>query len=139
MEENQNIEVTEQTPTIVESTPSEEQKKFSEMVAQIAELNLEVDDIVLFRNNVLGRINSISINDADLMYRVYVKVGQDTIITLNEEFKNMMDDRNYDAHKIIAKDFTNEKVIIELDEIVLSKSEAQEQLSSITGQKIIIE
>lgn len=139
MEENQNIEVTEQTPTIVESTPSEEQKKFSEMVAQIAELNLEVDDIVLFRNNVLGRINSISINDADLMYRVYVKVGQDTIITLNEEFKNMMDDRNYDAHKIIAKDFINEKVIIELNEIVLSKSEAQEQLSSITGQKIIIE
>ena len=138
MEENQNIEITEQTSTVIETTPSEEQRKFSEMVAQMAELNLEVDDVVIFRNNALGRISTIQISELSMIYRIYVKVG-DSIITLNEEFKNLSDNIGYDVKKIMSHDFTNEKVEIELNEVIISKTEAQRQLSEVTGKNIIIE
>ena len=138
MEENQNTEITEQTSTVIETTPSEEQRKFSEMVAQMAELNLEVDDVVIFRNNALGRISTIQISELSMIYRIYVKVG-DSIITLNEEFKNLSDNIGYDVKKIMSHDFTNEKVEIELNEVIVSKTEAQRQLSEITGKNIIIE
>ena len=63
----------------------------------------------------------------------------DKIITLNELFKDMTDDVNYNAVKIISKDFTNTKVEIEIEEIVLTKEQAQEELSSLKGQTVIIE
>lgn len=138
MEENQNTEITEQTSTVIETTPSEEQREFSEMVAQMAELNLEIDDVVIFRNNALGRISAIQVSELSMIYRIYVKVG-DSIITLNEEFKNLSDNIGYDVKKIMSHDFTNEKVEIELNEVIISKTEAQRQLSEVTGKNIIIE
>ena len=124
---------------IKEPEPTPEQLAFRELVASLAELNLEKDDIVIFNNKEIGRIDSISINEEDLMYRIYVKVTDNLIITLDENFKNLNDNKGYDATKILSKDFINIKVEIEIENLILTIEEAQEELSKIKGQTVIIE
>lgn len=126
-------------PVVESNEPTPEQIAFDELLEKMNELQLEKDDIVIFYNNQIGRIDGIFISKEDLMYRIYVKVTNDKIITLNELFKDMTGDINYNAVKIISKDFTNTKVEIEIEEIVLTKEQAQEELSSLKGQTVIIE
>ena len=126
-------------PVAEPESPTPEQIAFDELVEKMGELQLEKDDIVIFYNNQIGRIDGIFISKEDLMYRIYVKVTNDMIITLNELFKDMTGDVNYNAVKVISKDFTNTKVEVEIEEIVLTKEQAQEELSSLKGQTVIIE
>lgn len=131
--------IVEEEEEIKEPEPTPEQLAFRELVASLAELNLEKDDIVIFNNKEIGRIDSISINEEDLMYRIYVKVTDNLIITLDENFKNLNDNKGYDATKILSKDFINIKVEIEIENLILTIEEAQEELSKIKGQTVIIE
>lgn len=127
-------------PTDIETQePSEEQKAFDKLVLEMEQLNLEKDDVVVFRNGMLGRIDAISIDKDNLMYRIYVKLADTLIITLNEHFENMEENSNYNVDKIISKDFTNVKVEVKLDDLILTKEQAQEELTNLKGQNVIIE
>lgn len=128
-----------QSTDIETQEPSEEQKAFDKLVLEMEQLNLEKDDVVVFRNGMLGRIDAISIDKDNLMYRIYVKLADTLIITLNEHFENMEENSNYNVDKIISKDFTNIKVEVKLDDLVLTKEQAQEELTNLKGQNVIIE
>lgn len=123
----------------IDTTPSPEAVAFDELVAQMGELNLAVNDIVLFRNNLIGRIENISIDKGFYQYRIYVKLANDFIVTLNEQFKNMIDDAGYDVVRIISADFTNTKIEVEPEDLVLTIDEAQEELTKLKGQNVIID
>ena len=88
-------------PVVESNEPTPEQIAFDELLEKMNELQLEKDDIVIFYNNQIGRIDGIFISKEDLMYRIYVKVTNDKIITLNELFKDMTGDINYNAVKIL--------------------------------------
>lgn len=118
---------------------SAEQIIFNKLISDMTGLELEKDDIVIFRNNSLGRIDGIFIDTQDLIYRIYVKITNNIIVTLDENFKNTENDVNYDAVRIISSDFTKTKKEIELEDLVLTKEQAQEELSNLKGQNIIIE
>lgn len=128
-----------QSTDIETQEPSEEQKAFDKLVLEMEQLNLEKDDVVVFRNGMLGRIDAISIDKNNLMYRIYVKLADTLIVTLNEHFENMEENSNYNVDKIISKDFTNVKVEVKLDDLVLTKEQAQEELTNLKGQNVIIE
>lgn len=128
-----------QSTDIETQEPSEEQKAFDKLVLEMEQLNLEKDDVVVFRNGMLGRIDAISIDKDNLMYRIYVKLADTLIITLNEHFENMEENSNYNVDKIISKDFTNIKVEVKLDNLILTKEQAQEELTNLKGQNVIIE
>lgn len=115
-----------------------EQIAFEELINELEQLNLEKNDIVFFRNGVIGKIDAISINNEELMYRLYVKVTDDMIVTLNENFKNTDNNKNYDVDKILGSDF-NTKVTIPLEDLVLTKEQAQEELTNLKGQTVVIE
>ena len=118
---------------------SAEQIIFNKLISDMTGLELEKDDIVIFRNNSLGRIGGIFIDTQDLIYRIYVKITNNIIVTLDENFKNTENDINYDAVRIISSDFPKTKKEIELEDLVLTKEQAQEELSNLKGQNIIIE
>lgn len=118
---------------------SAEQIIFNKLISDMTGLELEKDDIVIFRNNSLGRIDGIFIDTQDLIYRIYVKITNNIIVTLDENFKNTENDVNYDAVRIISSDFTRTKKEIKLEDLVLTKEQAQEELSNLKGQNIIIE
>ena len=61
------------------------------------------------------------------------------MITLNEELKNTDGNINYEATKILSKDFTSVKIEKELSELVLTKEQAQEELTTLKGQTVVIE
>ena len=124
---------------VEEQELSAEQIIFNKLISDMTGLELEKDDIVIFRNNSLGRIDGIFIDTQDLIYRIYVKITNDIIVTLDENFKNTENDVNYDAVRIISSDFTKTKKEIELEDLVLTKEQAQEELSNLKGQNIIIE
>lgn len=124
---------------VEEQELSAEQIVFNKLISDMTGLELEKDDIVIFRNNNLGRIDGVFIDTQDLIYRIYVKITNNVIITLDENFKNTENDVNYDAVRIISKDFTKTKKEIELEDLVLTKEQAQEELSNLKGQNIIIE
>ena len=128
-----------QSTDIETQEPSEEQKAFDKLVLGMEQLNLEKDDVVVFRNGMLGRIDAISIDKDNLMYRIYVKLADTLIVTLNEHFENMEENSNYNVDKIISKDFTNVKVEVKLDDLILTKEQAQEELTNLKGQNVIIE
>lgn len=115
-----------------------EQIAFEKLINELEQLNLEKNDIVFFRNGVIGKIDAISINNEELMYRLYVKVTDDMIVTLNENFKNTDNNKNYDVDKILGSDF-NTKVTIPLEDLVLTKEQAQEELTNLKGQTVVIE
>lgn len=115
-----------------------EQIAFEELINELEQLNLEKNDIVFFRNGVIGKIDATSINNEELMYRLYVKVTDDMIVTLNENFKNTDNNKNYDVDKILGSDF-NTKVTIPLEDLVLTKEQAQEELTNLKGQTVVIE
>lgn len=125
---------------IQETAPekTEQQIAFEELVNELSELNLEKDDIVFFRNGVIGKIDAISINNEELMYRIYVKVTEDIIFTLDENFKNTDNNRNYDVDKILGADF-NIKLTVDLEDLVLTKEQAQQELTNLKGQTVVIE
>lgn len=125
--------------TITPSEPTAEQIAFDKKVKELETIGLEKNDIVIFRNNDIGRIDSININKEDLQYRIYVKVTKDIIITLNENFKNTDNILNYDVIRIISPDFTKVKLEIEMKETVLTKEQAQNELTNLKGETIIIE
>ena len=54
-----------QSTDIETQEPSEEQKAFDKLVLEMEQLNLEKDDVVVFRNGMLGRIDAISIDTID--------------------------------------------------------------------------
>lgn len=124
---------------VEEQELSAEQIVFNKLISDMTGLELEKDDIVIFRNNNLGRIDGVFIDTQDLIYRIYVKITNNVIITLDENFKNTENDVNYDAVRIISKDFTKTKKEIKLEDLVLTKEQAQEELSNLKGQNIIIE
>lgn len=125
--------------TVEKQELSAEQIIFNKLISDMTGLELEKDDIVIFRNNNLGRIDGIFIDTQDLIYRIYVKITNNVIVTLDENFKNTENDVNYDAVRIISSDFTKTKKEIELEDLVLTKEQAQEELSNLKGQNIIIE
>lgn len=140
-EENDLVsDIQESQEDIQETAPekTEQQIAFEELVNELSELNLEKDDIVFFRNGVIGKIDAISINNEELMYRIYVKVTEDIIFTLDENFKNTDNNRNYDVDKILGADF-NIKLTVDLEDLVLTKEQAQQELTNLKGQTVVIE
>lgn len=140
-EENDLVsDVQEPKEDIQETVPekTEQQIAFEELLNELSELNLEKDDIVFFRNGVIGKIDAISINNEELMYRIYVKVTEDMIFTLDENFKNTDNNRNYDVDKILGADF-NIKLTVDLEDLVLTKEQAQQELTNLKGQTVVIE
>lgn len=140
-EENDLVsDIQEPQEDIQETAPekTEQQIAFEELVNELSELNLEKDDIVFFRNGVIGKIDAISINNEELMYRIYVKVTEDIIFTLDENFKNTDNNRNYDVDKILGADF-NIKLTVDLEDLVLTKEQAQQELTNLKGQTVVIE
>ena len=67
-----------QSTDIETQEPSEEQKAFDKLVLEMEQLNLEKDDVVVFRNGMLGRIDAISIDKDNLDLAIKV---------LKDEFK----------------------------------------------------
>ena len=51
----------------------------------------------------------------------------------------MIDDAGYDVVRIISADFTNTKVEVEPEDLVLTIDEAQEELTKLKGQNVIID
>lgn len=140
-EENDLVsDIQEPQEDIQETVPekTEQQIAFEELLNELSELNLEKDDIVFFRNGVIGKIDAISINNEELMYRIYVKVTEDIIFTLDENFKNTDNNRNYDVDKILGADF-NIKLTVDLEDLVLTKEQAQQELTNLKGQTVVIE
>lgn len=140
-EENDLVsDIQEPQEDIQETVPekTEQQIAFEELINELSELNLEKDDIVFFRNGVIGKIDAISINNEELMYRIYVKVTEDIIFTLDENFKNTDNNRNYDVDKILGADF-NVKLTVYLEDLVLTKEQAQQELTNLKGQTVVIE
>lgn len=140
-EENDLVsDIQEPQEDIQETAPekTEQQIAFEELINELSELNLEKDDIVFFRNGVIGKIDAISINNEELMYRIYVKVTEDIIFTLDENFKNTDNNRNYDVEKILGADF-NVKLTVDLEDLVLTKEQAQQELTNLKGQTVVIE
>lgn len=133
MEENQE----EIIPTV--SGPTVEQEEYLKLQAKMQKLGVVPEDVVVFRNGEIGRVHSIMDSIEETMYRVYVKVTEYMFITLNEDFMNVETDRGYDVVKILSKDFTKTKLERELENLVLTKEEAQEELSVLKGAKVIIE
>lgn len=140
-EENDLVsDIQEPQEDIQETAPekTEQQIAFEELINKLSELNLEKDDIVFFRNGVIGKIDAISINNEELMYRIYVKITEDIIFTLDENFKNTDNNRNYDVEKILGADF-NVKLTVDLEDLVLTKEQAQQELTNLKGQTVVIE
>lgn len=133
------VEKEESLKVMPETEPTPEQLAFKEVVAEMEKLNLNTGDTVCFRNGEIGRIDAFDINETDLMYRIYVKITDDVIITLNEELKNTDGNANYDVTKILSQDFTSIKTEIELSNLVLTKEQAQEELTTLKGQTVVIE
>ncbi len=133
MEENQE----EIIPTV--SEPTVEQEEYLKLQAKMQKLGVVPEDVIVFRNGEIGRVHSIMDSIEETMYRVYVKVTEYMFITLNEDFMNIETDRGYDVVKILSSDFTKTKLERELENLVLTKEEAQEELSVLKGAKVIIE
>lgn len=132
-EENENLEV------MPEPEPTEEQIAFKEVLASMEKIGLSIGDTVCFRNGEIGRIDNFYIDEQEMMYRIYVKITDTVMITLNEELKNTDGNVNYEATKILSKDFTSVKTEKELSELVLTKEQAQEELTTLKGQTVVIE
>ena len=128
------IEENIETPSIV-NTPTEEQLAFQ---AKVEALGIEKGDVVLFRNSEIGRVDATNFISYDMVYRIYVKIG-DVLVTLNEELIDVSGNKKHDAQKILSSDFTAVKKEIEFTEIVLTKEEAEAKLSQTEGQTIIID
>ena len=131
----QNPEQPEISEGILEAGPTEEQLAFQ---AKIEALGFEKNDVVLFRNGEIGRIDASDFIFYDMIYRIYVKIG-DVMVTLNEELIDMSGNKKHDAQKILSSDFTKVKKEVVFTEIVLTKEEAEAKLSEAEGQVIIIE
>lgn len=148
VEELPNTELpTEETPPVEETPPSEpilpdepsqEQLDFEARMAEIDELNLEKDDIVILRNGDIGRIDAISKNEEERQFRIYVKITDNLLITIDDNFKSISNGLIYDVGKIISKDFTNTKLEVALTETIITKEEAEDELSTIKGETVII-
>lgn len=132
-EENESLEV------MPEPEPTEEQIAFKEVLSSMEKLGLSIGDTVCFRNGEIGRIDNFYIDEQEMMYRIYVKITDTVMITLNEDLKNTDGNVNYEVTKILSKDFTSVKTEKELSELVLTKEQAQEELTSLKGQAVVIE
>lgn len=106
-------------------------------IAEIDKLQLEKGDIVVFRNGEIGKINSFNINNTDMIYNFYVKVGNMEVV-IGPKLKEVTEDKNYDIIKIVSKDFTSIKKEIEVKPIIITKEEAEKQLSEAQGETVII-
>ena len=106
-------------------------------VAEMDKLQLEKGDIIVFRNGEIGKISSFNINNTDMIYNFYVKVGNMEVV-IGPKLKEVTEDKNYDIIKIVSKDFTNIKKEIEVKPIIITKEEAEKQLSEAQGETVII-
>lgn len=117
--------------------PKMTKEEFDEVISKIESYNLEKDDIVIFRNDKFGRVQSLWKDEINHICRIYVDFNGRTI-NLDENFNETSGERLFDVKKIAGSDFTL-KFERQLNDLVLTKEEAEKELSKIKGAPIRID